>query len=366
MADLPSRDEGTYGPDTRQYRTDRAQAISDAGKARRDKTAAAMAADPPMEPTLLDALMGEKIPPGYWVDDGGQLRNKNGEVVKREPRPTFLPLTKDLDFTDSKFTDLIQYLFPGFGGIGRAGAAAKGAGAAAKGAGAAAKGAGAGNPASSQSRRNAIFPEEMLDSGTTIPLTRVPSTVRPLAPVRDPFEGIGDIAQQNIAARGRPPTPNVFTSPFDDFGRFEGEGGLTRDAIMAARRMSEEKRVAEEAFRARQLPTLGDEGPGVIDYYALSQARKAELAAKDKAAYQARIDDMINEGGGGASYRRPPGTDFTMSGGSSSGVYRPDFTLPGGSRFGLPAARDSTAPATIGGPARSGTELVPFGGPATR
>ena len=261
MADPFYGDPATYGPDTRQYRTDRAQAISDAAKARRDKTAAAMAADPPMEPTLLDALMGEKIPPGYWVDDGGQLRNKNGEVVKREPRPAFLPLTKNLDFTDSKFTDLIQYLFPGFGGIGRAGAAAKGAGAAAKGAGAAAKGAGAGNPASSQSRRNAIFPEEMLNPGTTIPRTGVPSTVRPRAPFPEEFGNIGEIALQRIAARGRPPTPNVFTSSFDDLGRFEGEGGATADAIKAARRMFEEKRVAEEAFRARQLRTLGDEGP---------------------------------------------------------------------------------------------------------
>ena len=339
MADPFYGNPDTYGP---RPDPNRAQDLSDKVNAALAKSNVRRAARPPMERDLLGTQMGEAIPPGYWVNDANQLIDKNGEVVKQEPRPAFLPLTKDLDFTNSTLTDLIQYVLRVPGGV------------AAKGAGAAAKGAGAGNPASSPFLRNAIRPEEMLNP--TIPPTRVPSTVRPLAPVRDPFEDIGKIGLERIAAR-KPPTPNVNTSLFDDLGRFEGEGGATADAIMAARRMSQEKSAAEEAFRARQLSAADNEG-----MFARPSPNVNRRAAEE-AADQTRIDAMINEGGG-AGERYFPGTDFTMRGGSSSGVYRPDFTLPGGSRFGLPAVRSGTGPATIGGPARIGTELVPIGGPA--
>ena len=342
MADPFYGDPDTYGP---RPDPNRAQGLSDRVNAALAESNVRRAARPPMERDLLGTQMGEALPPGYYVNDANQLIDKNGKVVLQERRPTVIPLTKDLDLTNSTLTDLIQYLLPGFGGIGRAGAAAKGAGAAAKGAGAV-------NPASSLSRRKEIFPKEMLNP--TIPPTgkRVP------APFPNEFEDIGKIGLQNIADRGRPPTPNVFTSPFDDLARFEGEGGLTRDAIMAARRMSEEKRVAEEAFRARQLLAADNEG-----MFARPNPNVNRRAAEE-ATDQTRIDAMINEGGG-TRERYFPGTDFTMGGGSSSGVYRPDFTLPEGSRFGLPAARSGTGPATIGGPARSGTELVPIGGPAS-
>jgi len=339
MAEPFYGDPATYGPDTRQYRTGRAQATSDAVNADLAKSNAARAAAPPMERDLLGTQMGQALPPGYYRDDANQLRNKRHEVVKQERMPSIIPFDKYGGITNSKLLELLQFYVPGLSGIG---------GAAAKGAGAAAKGAGAGKPPPSPFLRNAMRPEEMLDSGA-----RVRSTVRPLAPVapvRDEFENISEIALQRIAAERiaarKPPTPDVNTSMFDDFGRFEGEGGATADAIMAARRMSQEKSAAEEAFRARQLATMGDEGLTPRNYYAEKQAAAAERRVAEKAAYQARIEAMINEGGGGAISRTPPpGTAFTMSGGSSSGAPA--------SVAGAPASA-SGAPASASGALTSG------------
>ena len=49
----------------------------------------------------------------------------------------------------------------------------------------------------------------------------------------------------------------------------------------------------------------------------------------------------------------PSGPGFTMGESSSSGVYRPDFTMPGGSQFGLPTTRGGTNVSGTGAPAPS-------------
>jgi hypothetical protein len=63
-----------------------------------------------------------------------------------------------------------------------------------------------------------------------------------------------------IRSTGMPPARDVVSSPFDDIGRLAGEGGVTDDAVMAGRRMAQERLAAEEAFRARQLAGMEGEG----------------------------------------------------------------------------------------------------------
>jgi hypothetical protein len=178
-----------------------------------------------------------------------------------------------------------------------------------------------------------------------------------------------------IPSRGLPPTRDVVSSPFDDVGRLGSEGRFVDDPIAASQQAYQAKAAAdaeravamkneggtfvdelvrkrelaaegEAAYKARQLATAEDDG---------MMAAKSPYASKkaaDEAAYQAQIDDMINEGGGGAISRTPPpGTRFTLGESSSSGVYRPDFTRPEGSRFGLPALRGSTDVTATGTPA---------------
>jgi len=105
------RDEDTYGPDTGQYRTDRAQATSDVVKAALAKSNAAMAARP-MEPDLMGYQTGQ-APEGYWYDDAGFMRNPQGQEVTPERRPSIIPFDKYGDFTNSKLLDLAGNLSGG-------------------------------------------------------------------------------------------------------------------------------------------------------------------------------------------------------------------------------------------------------------
>ena len=105
------RDEDTYGPDTGQYRTDRAQATSDVVKAALAKSNAAMAARP-MEPDLM-GYQTRQAPEGYWYDDAGFMRNPQGQEVTPERRPSVIPFDKYGDFTNSKLLELAGNLSGG-------------------------------------------------------------------------------------------------------------------------------------------------------------------------------------------------------------------------------------------------------------
>jgi hypothetical protein len=228
-------------------------------------------------------------------------------------------------------------------------------------------------------RRNSMLPEERLPSASETPsvLRMEPDRLPSLANNQSLPRLEYDIP--TIPSRGLPPARDVVSSPFDDIGRMAGEGGMADDAIMAARRMAQERVAAGEAAQARRITDMEDEGGTFVNEILRKRALAAEeeaaykarqLATADdegmmalkspyasrqaaeEAAYQARIDDMMSEGGGGAISRTPPpGTRFTLGESSSSGVYRPDFTRPEGSRFGLPALRGSTDVATTGSPA---------------
>lgn len=230
-------------------------------------------------------------------------------------------------------------------------------------------------------RRNSMLPEERLPSASETPsvLRMEPDRVPSLANSQSLPRLEYDIP--TIPSRGLPPARDVVSSPFDDIGRMAGEGGMADDAIMAARRMAQERVAAGEAAQARRITDMEDEGGSLVNEVLRKRALAAEeeaaykarqLATADdegmmavrspyasrqaaeEAAYQARIDDMMSEGGGGAISRTPPpGTRFTLGESSSSGVYRPDFTRPEGSRFGLPALRGSTDVVTTGSPAAS-------------
>lgn len=238
-------------------------------------------------------------------------------------------------------------------------------------------------------RRNSMLPEERLPSASETPsvLRMEPDRVPSLANSQSLPRLEYDIP--TIPSRGLPPARDVISSPFDDIGRMAGEGGMADDAIMAARRMAQERVAAGEAAQARRITDMEDEGGSFVNEVLRKRALAAEeeaaykarqLATADdegmmavrspyasrqaaeEAAYQARIDDMMSEGGGGAISRTPPpGTRFTLGESSSSGVYRPDFTRPEGSRFGLPALRGSTDAVATGSPAAS-TEAAAAGG----
>jgi len=228
-------------------------------------------------------------------------------------------------------------------------------------------------------RRNSMLPEERLPSASETPsvLRMGPDRVPSLANSQSLPRLSYDIP--TIPSRGLPPARDVVSSPFDDIGRMAGEGGMADDAIMAARRMAQERVAAGEAAQARRVSDMESEGGSFVNEVLRKRALAAEeeaaykarqfataddegmmavrspyasRQAAEEAAYQARIDDMMSEGGGGAISRTPPpGTRFTLGESSSSGVYRPDFTRPEGSRFGLPALRGSTDVATTGSPA---------------
>jgi hypothetical protein len=232
-------------------------------------------------------------------------------------------------------------------------------------------------------RRNAMMPDEMLAADTPSVLRMAPDRPPSLASSQSLPRLEYDIP--TIPRRDIPPARDVVSSPFDDIGRLAGEGGVTDDAVMAGRRMAQERLAAEEAFRARQLASMEGEGGtyagNVAAQRGVDQSQRASQlsremgtfegeggvtsdairAAKDmyarrqaaeQAVQQARIDSMIGEGGGGAISRTPPpGTGFRLGESSSSGVYRPDFTMPGGSQFGLPAVRGGTDVARTGAPA---------------
>ena len=242
-------------------------------------------------------------------------------------------------------------------------------------------------------RRNAMFPDEMMAADTPSVLRMAPDRPPSLANSQSLPRLEYDIP--TIPRRDIPPARDVVSSPFDDIGRLAGEGGITDDAVMAGRRMAQERLAAEEAFRARQLASMEGEGGtyagNVAAQRGVDQSQRASQlsremgtfegeggvtadairAAKDmyarrqaaeQAVQQARIDSMIGEGGGGAISRTPPpGTGFRLGESSSSGVYRPDFTMPGGSQFGLPAVRGGTGVATTGAPA-SATGAAPAAG----
>lgn len=242
-------------------------------------------------------------------------------------------------------------------------------------------------------RRNAMMPDEMLAADTPSVLRMAPDRPPSLANSQSLPRLEYDIP--TIPRRDIPPARDVVSSPFDDIGRFVGEGGVTDDAVMAGPRMAQERIAAEEAFRARQLAIMEGEGAtyggnvaaqrgveqgqrasqliremgtfegeGGVTADAIREAKNmyARRQAAEQAVQQARIDSMIGEGGGGAISRTPPpGTGFRLGESSSSGVYRPDFTMPGGSQFGLPAVRGGTDVATTGAPA-SATGAAPAAG----
>ena len=242
-------------------------------------------------------------------------------------------------------------------------------------------------------RRNAMMPDEMLAADAPSVLRMAPDRPPSLANSQSLPRLEYDIP--TIRSTGMPPARDVVSSPFDDIGRLAGEGGVTDDAVMAGRRMAQERLAAEEAFRARQLAGMEGEGgtyagnvaaqrgveqgqrasqlsremgtfegEGGVTADAIREAKNmyARRQAAEQAVQQARVDSMIGEGGGGAISRTPPpGTGFRLGESSSSGVYRPDFTMPGGSQFGLPAVRGGTDVATMGGPA-SATGSAPAAG----
>jgi hypothetical protein len=238
-----------------------------------------------------------------------------------------------------------------------------------------------------------MMPDEMLAADTPSVLRMAPDRPPSLANSQSLPRLEYDIP--TIPRRDIPPARDVVSSPFDDIGRFVGEGGVTDDAVMAGPRMAQERIAAEEAFRARQLAIMEGEGAtyggnvaaqrgveqgqrasqliremgtfegeGGVTADAIREAKNmyARRQAAEQAVQQARIDSMIGEGGGGAISRTPPpGTGFRLGESSSSGVYRPDFTMPGGSQFGLPAVRGGTDVATTGAPA-SATGAAPAAG----
>jgi hypothetical protein len=242
-------------------------------------------------------------------------------------------------------------------------------------------------------RRNAMMPDEMLAADAPSVLRMAPDRPPSLANSQSLPRLEYDIP--TIRSTGMPPARDVVSSPFDDIGRLAGEGGVTDDAVMAGRRIAQERLEAEEAFRARQLAGMEGEGgtyagnvaaqrgveqgqrasqlsremgifegEGGVTADAIREAKNmyARRQAAEQAVQQARIDSMIGEGGGGAISRTPPpGTGFRLGESSSSGVYRPDFTMPGGSQFGLPAVRGGTDVAAMGGPA-SATGAAPAAG----
>ena len=237
-------------------------------------------------------------------------------------------------------------------------------------------------------RRNAMMPDEMLAADTPSVLRMAPDRPPSLANSQSLPRLEYDIP--TIRSNGLPPARDVVSSPFDDIGRMAGEGGATDDAIMAARRMAQERVAASEAAQARRISDMEGEGGSYVG----EVLRRRALAAQEEAAFkarqladaesegmfattspyasrsaaeqamqEARVSQMIDEGGSGAISRTPPpGTRFTMGESSSSGVYRPDFTRPEGSRFGLPALRGSTDVATAGSPASAAGAAPAAGG----
>lgn len=205
-------------------------------------------------------------------------------------------------------------------------------------------------------RRNAQTPDEMLDVAPTPSYSGPPRlTSGEFLPRID----IPRVQSSGITAR------DVVSSPFDDIGRMAGEGGLSDDAIAAARQMARDRVAREEAFRARQLAEMEGEGgtaagemlrqrglraaddaaltarqmgtaegEGMLTADAVQAARamaQQRLAAQE-AAYQARLDRMADDGAGMAMTR-------PMERGSA----------PPAGRYGVPALRSSTEPAVTGG-----------------
>lgn len=237
-------------------------------------------------------------------------------------------------------------------------------------------------------RRNSMLPDEMLAADTPSVLRMAPD--RPVSLPSSQSLPRLEYDIPTIRSNGLPPARDVVSSPFDDLGRFAGEGGITDDAVIAARRMAQERVAASEAAQARRISDMEDEGGSFVNEVLRRRALAAEeeaafkarqlAAAEDEgmmavnspyasrraaeeAAEQARIDAMFDDGFGSAIRNTPPpGTRFTLGGSSSSGVYRPDFIRPEGSRFGLPALRGGTDVATTGSPASAAGAAPAAGG----
>jgi hypothetical protein len=248
-------------------------------------------------------------------------------------------------------------------------------------------------------RRNAMMPDEMLAADTPSVLRMAPD--RPVSLPNSQSLPRLEYDIPTIRSTGMPPARDVVSSPFDDIGRFAGEGGVTDDAVMAARRMAQERiaageaaqarrisemegeggsyvgdvirrrelgAVEEAAQRSRQISALEGEGGPTADAIQVAREMYARRQAAEQAAQQTRVDRMIDEGGGMAMTRPmeratlPPGTGFTLGESSASGAYRPNFTRPEGSRFGLPALRSGTDAVATGSPAASTEAAAAAGG----
>lgn len=215
-------------------------------------------------------------------------------------------------------------------------------------------------------RRNAQTPDEMLDVAPTPSYSGPPRlTSGEFLPRID----IPRVPSSGITAR------DVVSSPFDDIGRMAGEGGLSDDAIAAARQMARDRVAREEAFRARQLAEMegeggtaagemlrqrglraaddaafnarqmgAAEGEGMLTADAVQAARamaQNRLSAQE-AAYQTRLDRMADDGAGMAMTR-------PMERGSA----------PPAGQYGVPALRSSTEPAAIAGGGGRGAGMPP-------
>lgn len=221
-------------------------------------------------------------------------------------------------------------------------------------------------------RRNAQTPDEMLDVAPTPSYSGPPRlTSGEFLPRID----VPRVPSSGITAR------DVASSPFDDIGRMAGEGGLTDDAIAAARQMARDRVAAEEAFRGRQLAQMEGEGGSAVgetirqrglraaddaaltarqmgaaegegmltaDAVQAARAMAQQRLAAEEARRAAEVARFMDEGGGMAMTRpmergvAQPGAGFTM--GEGSAAYRPNFTMPGAGRtqagsFGVPAIR---------------------------
>ena len=243
-------------------------------------------------------------------------------------------------------------------------------------------------------RRNAMMPDEMLAADTPSVLRMAPD--RPVSLPNSQSLPRLEYDIPTIRSNGLPPARDTMTNPFaDELARLAGEGGPTQGSVNRARAASanslENRALAEAdrsglmraegstageeilrlrelaareeaAFRAQQIS--GAEGEGML---ALKSPYEGRQAA-EQALQQARMDRMVDDGGGMAMTRpmergvSQPGTGFTLGEGSSSGAYRPDFSMPEGSRFGLPALRGSTDVAATGSPAASSSAAPAAGG----
>jgi hypothetical protein len=205
-------------------------------------------------------------------------------------------------------------------------------------------------------RRNAQTPDEMLDVAPTPSYSGPPRlTSGEFLPRID----IPRVQSSGITAR------DVVSSPFDDIGRMAGEGGLSDDAIAAARQMARDRVAAEEAFRARQLAQMEGEGGVAVG----EAARLRGLRAAEDAALTARqmgtaegegmlTADAVQAARAMAQNRlaaeearRAAEVARFMDEGGGMAMTRPmeRASAPPAGRYGVPALRSSTEPAVTGG-----------------